>query len=74
MSNAISREQALRLMTIWAAISNFEEDNKGSLEIGKAADFVILDRDIMTEDLTNIDQVKVLSTYINGEEVYNGGL
>ena len=68
--NAITREQALKSMTIWAAISNFEEERKGSLEVGKDADLVILDQDILSDDLSDIENIKVLSTYINGEEVY----
>jgi len=71
-NNAISREQALRSMTIWAAMSNWEEERKGSLEVGKDADLVILGRDIMTEDLSELNSFSVLSTYINGEEVYRG--
>ena len=47
MENALTREEALRGMTIWAAKANFEENEKGSLEEGKFADFVILDADIM---------------------------
>ncbi|MBL4578608.1 MAG: amidohydrolase [Flavobacteriales bacterium] len=74
MSNAITREQALRSMTIWAAISNFEEKRKGSLVVGKDADFVVLDRDIISGDLEAIDKVRVLNTFINGEEVYKGEL
>jgi len=70
IENALSREEALRGMTIWAARSNFEEDEKGSLEKGKFADFVILDRDIMTADAPDILKTSVLATYINGEKVY----
>lgn len=70
MENALSREEALKGMTIWAAISNFEETEKGSLEVGKKADFVILDQDIMTIDPSKILSTKVLSTYLDGEEVY----
>ena len=72
--DAITRKQALKAMTIWAAIANFEEDKKGSLEPGKDADLVILDTDIMTESLDSIQSVKVLGTFINGEQVYDGGL
>jgi predicted amidohydrolase YtcJ len=68
--NALSREEALRGMTIWAAKSNFEEKEKGSIEPGKYADFVILDSDIMTVKGTGLSKVKVLKTYINGEKVY----
>jgi len=63
--NAISRIEALKGMTIWAAKANFEEKEKGSIEPGKYADFVILDNDIM-----KVAKVKVLKTYVNGEKVY----
>ncbi len=68
--NALTREEALKGMTIWAAKANFEEKEKGSIETGKYADFVILDNDIMKIDGANIPHVKVLKTYINGEKVY----
>ena len=45
--NALSRQDALRGMTIWAAKSNFEENEKGSIEKGKFADFIILDQDLL---------------------------
>jgi predicted amidohydrolase YtcJ len=70
MENALSREEALRSMTIWAAKGSFEEDIKGSIEAGKFADFVILDRDIMTIDVREIPKVLVLKTYVNGEMVF----
>ncbi len=65
--NALSREETLRGMTIWAAHSNFEEDEKGSLEVGKFADFIILDKDIMTVDAQEIPNIKVLKTVVGGE-------
>lgn len=68
--NAISREQALRGITIWAAKANFEEKEKGSIEPGKYADFVILDKDIMKIDGAGLPKVKVLKTFVNGEKVY----
>lgn len=68
--NALSREEALRGMTIWAAYANFEEDEKGSLEPGKFADLTILDRDIMNVPLSEIPETKVLRTYIGGERVF----
>jgi predicted amidohydrolase YtcJ len=70
MENALTRQEALRGMTIWAAKSNFEENEKGSLEKGKFADFVILDKDIMTIDAKDVLTTSVLATYINGEKVY----
>lgn len=70
MENALSRENTLRGMTIWAAYSNFEENEKGSIEVGKLADFIMLDQDIMTVDGSKIPDTKVLATYVNGEKVY----
>lgn len=69
--NALSREEALKGMTIWAAYSNFEEKEKGSLEKGKWADFIILDTDIMKCKIQDVLQTKVIATYINGEKVYS---
>ena len=66
MNEALSREEALKGMTIWAAYSNFEEDEKGSIEIGKFADFVILDEDIMSVPIKEIPNIKVEKTYIDG--------
>ncbi|MGZ4090963.1 MAG: amidohydrolase family protein, partial [Bacteroidia bacterium] len=57
-------------MTIWAAYSNFEEKEKGSLEPGKWADFIILDTDLMKCEEDKVLKTKVLSTFISGEEVY----
>ncbi len=70
MENALSREETLKGMTIWAAKSNFEEKEKGSLEKGKFADFVILDQDIMKVAPEKILDIKVMKTYLGGEKVY----
>ena len=69
MENALTREETLKGMTIWAAYSNFEEDEKGSIEVGKFADFIILDKDIMKTDIHNIPDMKVINTYVAGEKV-----
>ncbi|WP_417867408.1 amidohydrolase [Xanthomarina gelatinilytica] len=66
LQDGLSREETLKGMTIWAAYANFEEDEKGSIEIGKFADFIILDQDIMTTDVKNIPNIKVEQTYIGG--------
>jgi hypothetical protein len=70
MDNALTREQTLRGMTIWAAKGSFEENKKGSLEKGKWADFIILDQDLMTAQGPAILNTKVVATYINGERVF----
>lgn len=70
MENALTREETLKGMTIWAAHSNFEENEKGSIEVGKFADFVILDQNIMEVDGSKIPNTKVIATYVNGEKVY----
>jgi predicted amidohydrolase YtcJ len=69
--NALTREDALRGITIWAARANFEETEKGSLEKGKLADFIILDQDIMKTDANKILQTQVIATFVNGHKVYN---
>ena len=61
---------ALKGITFWAALANFEENTKGSLEKGKFADFVVLNNEITTCKEQEILKTKVLRTYINGEEVY----
>jgi len=71
MENALTREEGLRGMTIWAAQANFEEKEKGSLEKGKFADFIILDNDLMKEAPGRLLQIKVLKTFVGGEKVYD---
>ncbi len=68
--NAITREQALRAMTIWAAKGCFEEDIKGSIEPGKAADFVVTSEDIMNMEVQNIPNLKIDQTFVDGICVY----
>ena len=70
MKNALTRTQTLKGMTIWGAYFNFEENEKGSLELGKSADFIILDRNIMEIDADKIPNTQVLKTFIDGELVY----
>lgn len=70
MENALSREEALKGMTIWAAFSCFEEKKRGSIEKGKDADFVILAKDIMEVPYEEIRNVKTLRTVIGGETVF----
>ena len=69
--SALSRVEALRGMTIWAAKSNFEEKEKGSLEPGKLADFIILDRDLLKVGEKELLSTRVLSTYVGGSVVFH---
>ena len=70
MDNALSRSEALKGMTKWAAHANFEEDEKGSIEVGKVADFVLLTNDIMVLNDSEILATEVLATFLGGEIVY----
>lgn len=69
IENALSRKETLKGMTIWAAYSNFEEKEKGSLEVGKWADFVIYDKDIMKIMESEILEMKPSNTYLKGVKV-----
>jgi adenine deaminase len=66
----LTRAQALKGMTLDAAYASFSEDTLGSLTPGKKADFVVLDRDIMTIPFSEILGTKVSATVIDGEVVY----
>jgi len=68
--NSLSREEALKGMTSWAAFGQFEEKEKGSIEKGKLADFVILDQDIMQVPHDKLRETKVIQTRSAGEKVY----
>ena len=67
----ITREEALRMWTLNAAYLTFEEDVKGSLEPGKYADFVIVDRDILTCAQDELRDTRVLATILGGRELYS---
>ncbi len=68
--NALTRDEALMGMTLWAALSNFEEEQKGSLTVGKLADFTVLDRDLREVPDDEILPTGFLQTWINGEQVW----
>lgn len=70
--NALSRWEAMRSMTIWAAKSSFEENVKGSIEVGKYADFVVLEGDLMRQtEYDIINKNKVIATYVGGKKVFS---
>lgn len=70
LENGLTREEALKGMTIWAAFANFEEEEKGSIEVDKFADFIVLDNNIMEVNLDSIPKIKVIATYLDGEKMY----
>ena len=70
-NNKLSKLEALKGMTIWGAYSNFEERQKGSIEVGKAADFVILDRDLLDEPKKRILNAKIVATILDGNIVFS---
>ncbi|MDP3441836.1 MAG: amidohydrolase family protein, partial [Ignavibacteria bacterium] len=70
IENALTREQALKSITIWAAKGSFEESKKGSIEPGKLADFVVLNQDIMKVSESELLKTNVLVLYSSGEKVY----
>ena len=68
--NALSREETIRGMTIWAAKAGFLEKEVGSIEVGKKADFIILDKDLMKIAENEILNTKVVVTFVAGKKVY----
>lgn len=69
-SQCITRQEALKAATIWVAEAQFEENIKGSLEAGKFADFVVIDKDYMNCKEEDIKEIKALMTVIGGKKVY----
>jgi predicted amidohydrolase YtcJ len=69
---AVTREQALKMFTLWPAYASFEEKIKGSIKVGKLADFTVLSADIMSVPVEEIPKVKCEMTVIGGEVVYRG--
>ncbi len=70
MNEALTREEALKGLTIWAAMACFEDNRRGSLEIGKRADFIILDRNLLKCSESEILRAKVKATYLGGIMVF----
>jgi len=69
--NALTRKQALYGITLWPAQAAFEENVRGSLEPGKEASFVILDLDLMKARRAEIEEARVLKTFLRGKEVFS---
>jgi predicted amidohydrolase YtcJ len=69
---AVTREQALKMFTIWPAYAAFEENLRGAIEVGKLADFTVLSADIMKIPEAEILKTHCVMTVIGGEIVYEG--
>ena len=69
MKDALSREETLKGMTIWAAYSNFEENEKGSIEVGKFADFTVYSDNLMVVPIEEVPRIKAEQTFIAGKRV-----
>ena len=69
-TEALSREETLHSFTLAAAYAAHQEDRNGSLEPGKWADFIVIDRDYMTVPASEIDDIVVLQTWVAGDMVY----
>ncbi|MCH8300855.1 MAG: amidohydrolase family protein, partial [Candidatus Marinimicrobia bacterium] len=67
----MTMEEAVKMFSAWAAYASFEEDLKGTIEVGKLADFTILSKDIFKEDPRVLLETKVLMTVIGGEIMYD---
>jgi predicted amidohydrolase YtcJ len=68
----MTRDEALRSMTLWPAVAAFQERELGSLTPGKRADFVVLDQDIMTVPAEDVLRTRVVQTWVGGTLVYEG--
>ncbi len=74
LEQALGRDTAFKAMTIWPATANFEEKEKGSIEVGKLADLVVLEKDILFAPQEELPYIQVTKTIIGGEIVYSSDL
>lgn len=70
-SGALTKKEMLKSMTLWAHFGSFTESSNGSLEKGKNADFIVLNHDLLESSKDKYELMFVLSTFINGKEVYS---
>ena len=70
LEQAVSREEALKMFTIWPAFAAFQEDNKGTIEVGKLADLTVFSKDIMTVPEEEIIKAQAVMTIVNGQIVF----
>jgi hypothetical protein len=70
LEQAVTREEALKMFTIWPAFAAFQEDVNGTIEVGKLADLTIFSKDIMKVPEEEILEAQVIMTIVNGKIVY----
>jgi len=70
---AVNRDDALKMLTLWAAYAAFEEDSRGMIKVGKLADMTVLSADIMRIPFSEIPKTHALKTIVGGEVVYDSG-
>ena len=68
---ALTREQAIRFYTANNAYICFLDDQVGTLEAGKRADLIVLDRDLLTCEIDDVRETRVVATYLDGKRVYS---
>ncbi len=66
----VTRQEALKMFTIWPAYAAFEDDRLGSIEVGKAADFTVFDRNLMTVPAADILEAQTIMTIVNGKTIF----
>jgi len=72
LEQAVTREEALKMFTIWPAFAAFQEDANGTIEVGKLADLTIFSKDIMKVPEKEILEAQVIMTIVNGKIVFEG--
>ena len=70
LEQAVTREEALKMFTIWPAFAAFQEDIKGTIEVGKLADLTVFSKDIMKVPEEEIIQTQAVMTVVNGQIVF----
>jgi len=72
LEQAVTREEALKMFTIWPAFAAFQDDINGTIEVGKLADLTIFSKDIMKVPKEEILEAQVVMTIVNGKIVFEG--
>ena len=70
-SQCIEVKDALKSLTLWAAYQHYEEASRGSIEVGKLADFVVLDRNPHRVPVLELEKLKVMETIKEGKTIYS---